>query len=202
MKVTYTGKTKDFTPQFEKKVDAKLTKLGKMIEQRGEKEAHVFHRQERHLHKVDIKGNFYDHSLSGAGADIDLMNACCVAIEKLEKQIVKLRSRWRDTHRDPKSARANKDLLVDGAPTAVAVAPVVKATKLPKPVLKTTVDGKSLKPKVFRVNHGAADKPMTLEEAILEMEGDVDYFVYRDSGRSTVSVLLRRRDGHFDLVEG
>ena len=41
MKVTYTGKTKDFTPQLEKKVEAKLAKLGKLIEQRGEKEAHV-----------------------------------------------------------------------------------------------------------------------------------------------------------------
>ena len=55
MKVIYTGKTKDFTPQLEKKVEAKLAKLGKLIEQRGEKEAHVCHRQERHLHKVDIK---------------------------------------------------------------------------------------------------------------------------------------------------
>ena len=30
----------------------------------------------------------------------------------------------------------------------------------------------------------------------------VDYLVYRDAETDRVSVLLRRRDGHFDLVEG
>jgi hypothetical protein len=29
----------------------------------------------------------------------------------------------------------------------------------------------------------------------------VDYVVYRDQDRSSLSVLLRRRDGHFDLIE-
>ena len=37
------------------------------------------------------------------------MTAICEAIEKLEKQIVKLRNRWRDTHRDVKSLRAQKE---------------------------------------------------------------------------------------------
>jgi hypothetical protein len=43
---------------------------------------------------------------------------------------------------------------------------------------------------------------MTLDEALLEMEKDRDYLVYRDTDTDRVSVLLRRRDGHFDLVEG
>ena len=41
---------------------------------------------------------------------------------------------------------------------------------------------------------------MTLDEAILEMEKDRDYLVYRDAGNDR-SVLMRRRDGHFDLIE-
>ncbi len=65
MKVTYTGKTKEFTAKLEKKIQEKLTKLGKMIEQRGEREAHLVHQVERHLHKVEIKVNFYDHALVG-----------------------------------------------------------------------------------------------------------------------------------------
>jgi hypothetical protein len=28
-----------------------------------------------------------------------------------------------------------------------------------------------------------------------------DYIVYRDAGTDRVNVLVRRRDGHFDLVE-
>ena len=52
-------------------------------------------------------------------------------------------------------------------------------------------------------------KPMTLDEALLEMDQNRDYLVYRDSERDAdrdkerpgLSVLVRRRDGHFDLIE-
>lgn len=192
MKVTYTGKTKDFTPQLEKKVEEKLAKLAKMIEQRGEKEAHVCHRQERHLHKVDIKTMFYDHTLLGVGEDADIMMAVCQAIEKLEKQIVKLRTRWRDTHRDPKATRAQKESLEETAPAEATVGSATAAAP---------VNGKTARPKVYRVDYDDGHKPMTLEEAILEMESNADYFVYQDLDRSRLSVLLRRRDGHFDLIE-
>jgi hypothetical protein len=42
---------------------------------------------------------------------------------------------------------------------------------------------------------------MTLEEAMLEIERDGDYVVYRDSSRNCLSVLVRRADGNFDLIE-
>jgi putative sigma-54 modulation protein len=193
MKVTYSGKTKDFTPQVEKKVEAKLAKLGKLIEQRGEKAAQVLHRQERHLHKVEIKTNFYDHSLLGKGMDADLMTAICEAIEKLEKQTVKVRNRWRDTHRDAGGLRTQ----AEGAPAGPRISQTPAAPKK----LAKQVDGKVLQPRVFRVLPDGDAKPMTLEEAILVMQADVDYLVYRDLDRSGLSVLFRRRDGHFDLIE-
>ena len=43
--------------------------------------------------------------------------------------------------------------------------------------------------------------PLTVDEALIEMEDGRSYLVYRDSDRDGVSVLLRRKDGHFDLVE-
>jgi hypothetical protein len=42
---------------------------------------------------------------------------------------------------------------------------------------------------------------MTLEEALLDMEKDGDYLVYRDAETDCLSVLVRRRDGNFDLIE-
>jgi putative sigma-54 modulation protein len=35
----------------------------------------------------------------------------------------------------------------------------------------------------------------------MAMEKKGDYVVYRDAETDRVSVLVRRRDGHFDLVE-
>ena len=195
MKLIYSGKTKDFTPELQKKFSGKLAKLSKFLEQRGEREAHVTHCMERHLHKVELMVNFYDRSLVAEGADGDLETALCQAVDKLESKAVKLRERWRDTHRDPKHVRLSKenwdrDTAENGAaPAAKAASPAAVS------------DAVARKPKIFRVNYDDGRKPMTLEEALLEMRGETGYMVYRDSSKDCVSVLFRRPDGNYDLIE-
>ena len=189
MKLIVSGKTKDFTPELEQKFTAKLSKLGKLIERRGEREAHLTHQVERHLHRVEVTVNFYDHALASEGVDADLDTALCQAVDKLEKQIVKLRNRWRDTQRDAKGIRSTKE----NGNSEVETAPAPANEKN---------NGKSNRPKIFHVNYDEDRKPMTLQEAILEMERDSDqYVVYRDSSRNCLSVLVRRSDGNFDLIE-
>ena len=55
--------------------------------------------------------------------------------------------------------------------------------------------------RVFRPDHHERRKPITLEEALLEMEDGRDYVAYRDADKQVVSILIRRRDGHYDLIE-
>ena len=93
MKLIYSGKTRDFTPELEAKILTKLSKLSKVAEQRGEREVHFVHQMERHLHKVEFLMNFYDHPLVGEGHDADLAVALTQAAEKLEKQLLKQRDR-------------------------------------------------------------------------------------------------------------
>jgi putative sigma-54 modulation protein len=195
MKLIVSGKTQEFTPALQKKFDTKLSKLSKFIEQRGEREAHLTHQVERRLHKIELSVNFYDHSLVGEGADFDLDTALCQAVEKVEKQVVKLRNRWRDTHRDAKTVRSSKESW-EAEPVEAAPAEPAKGRKS-----KPSLNGNAKKPRIFRVNYDEDSKPMTLEEALLEMETDTNYVVYRDSGRDCLSVLLRRPDGNFDLIE-
>ncbi len=192
MKLIYTGKTKDFTPEFEERVAAKLAKLSKVCEQRGEREIHFVHQMERHLHKVEILMNFYDHQMVGEGVDGDLTVALTQAAEKLEKQLLKHRDRWRDTHRDAKTVRSEKENW--------DLAPINVDSAVEKPEA-AKVNGGARKPKIFRVNYDADRKPMTLEEALLEMDGQTDYVVYRNSQRNCLSVLVKRPDGNFDLIE-
>ena len=196
MKLTVSGKTKDFTPELEKKFTSKLSKLSKFIEQKGEREAHVTHHLERHQHKVEIVVNFYDHSMVGEGVDPDLETALCEALEKLEKQVVKLKNRWRDTHRDAKGVRLSKEDWETNGNGAPKIAGAVKQ--------KETRDAKTKvsKPRIYRLNYREDRKPMTLEEALLEIERDAEnYVVYQDSARNCLSVLVRRPDGGFDLIE-
>jgi hypothetical protein len=69
-----------------------------------------------------------------------------------------------------------------------------KAAAQPKP-----------KAKFFRV--GQSDdpdhrvKPMTVEEAMMEISTGEDYLVFEDAGSGRRNVLVRRKDGHFDLIE-
>jgi len=186
MKVTYTGKQGVLTPSQQQKLEAKFAKLGKLLDRRGEREAHVILTTERHLTQAEIKVNFYDHPLVGIGSDVDQFTAITDAAEKLEKQVLKLQTKWRDTKRGPKDSWEAVE-PGEGAEPREAEAEV-------------ELDGGPGK-KVFRVANHAHRKPMTLEEALMAMEDDRNYLIYRDAENDRLSVLLRRRDGHFDLIE-
>jgi hypothetical protein len=117
--------------------------------------------------------HFYDHQFVGVGTDGDLFNAMSAALAKLDAQAVKQRERWRATHRRAKKPEGVPPAEAQGA----AVAP---------------------KARVFRVSTSRR-KPLTVDEAVL-MIGKDSHFVFRDTKSEALSVLVRRKDGHFDLI--
>jgi putative sigma-54 modulation protein len=195
MKISYTGKSEEIPSRQRTKLEAKLQKLAKVVEHRGEKEAHVVLTEQRYLHKVEITIHAWDHALVGIASNGDVTVAAFEAFERLEKQLLKLRARWRDTKRV-------RDKEADGekASANMQPAPAVSKTKA-KIAGKAQTSKKAAGKQVFRINHSDGRKPMTLEEAMLEMEASQDYLVYRDAQTDRVTVLMRRSDGHFDLIE-
>ena len=193
MKISYTGKSEEIPPRQRTKLEGKLQKLSKVLEQRGEKEAHVVLTQQRFLHKVEITMNAWDHALVGIATDGDVAVAAHEAFARLEKQLMKLRTRWRDTKRV-------RDKEADGEKASASLqAKPAKAASNAKVSVSAKKAGRK---QVYRVNHSdGSSKPMTLEEAMLEMEASQDYLVYRDAQTDRVTVLMRRSDGHFDLIE-
>lgn len=100
MKVTYTGRQVDLTPVQNGKLDAAFAKLGKLLDNgRGEVEARVVVSHERHLNNAEITIPYYNHELKGQASDADLFTAVHSAVEKLEKQALKVREKWRDGKR-------------------------------------------------------------------------------------------------------
>jgi putative sigma-54 modulation protein len=178
MKITYTGRQVELAPAQLKKLEARFAKVGKLLDGRKECEAHVILSLERRSHHAEATVNYYHHQLVGIGSSSDLFTAIHSAIEKLEKQAVKTRTKWRDTKRTPRKTGEEAEPVSASEPEA---------------------EGER---QVYRVNHHQKRKPMTLDEAVLEMDKDRDYLVYRDAQTDRVSVLVRRRDGNFDLVEG
>jgi putative sigma-54 modulation protein len=203
MKISYTGKSETIPPRQRAKLEAKLQKLSKVLERRGEKEAHIVLTQERFLHKVEITINALDHALVGIATDSDIAVAALEAFDRLEKQLLKLRARWRDTKRvrdkEADGEKASATLQPPSRPaTSNKARQAAKAAASEKKVVSAK---KAARKQVFRVNHAEDSKPMTLEEAMLEMESSEDYLVYRDAQTDRVTVLMRRSDGHFDLIE-
>ena len=179
MKITYTGRQVELAPAQLKKLEAQFAKLGKLMDGKRELEAHVILSLERHLHHAEVTVKYYNHSLVGLGSNADLFTAIHSAAEKLEKQLLKVRTKFRDSKRAPRQATA-------------------AAAEVAAPAAETESENGR---RVYRVNHHEKRKPMTLDEAMMEMEKDRSYMVYRDAETDRVSVLVRRQDGNFDLVE-
>ena len=177
MRITYTGRQVELKPAQLRKIETQFAKLGKLLDGKDQREAHVILSVERHLHCAEISVNYHNHSLVGLGENADLFTAIHAAILKLEKQAIKVRAKWRDNKRGPKRTETE--------------------TTAPGEAAGEPADEK----RVFRINHHQNRKPMTLDEALLEMEKGRDYLVYRDAETDRVAVLVRRRDGDFDLVE-
>ena len=181
MNVSYKGLKQELPPKSQKKLDAKFAKLSKLLEKRGEKGAHVVVTAERHLHRAEITVQFYDHQLVGLGSNSDAFTAISEALEKLETQAVKNRGKWRE--------KARRSEGVGRAAAGKAAKEVV-----PAPAEKAPAQ------KIYRKSPSKQRKPMTLDEAMMEMDGK-DYLVYQDADSDGTHVLVRRRDGHFDLIE-
>jgi putative sigma-54 modulation protein len=178
MKITYTGRQVELRPAELKKLQARFAKIGRLLDGgKRECEVHVVLSLERHLHKAEATINYYNHQLAGLGSSSNLFEAIDGASQKLEKQALKTRTKYRDSKRAPRAAAEPE---TDGNAVLEEAEP---------------------ENRVHRVKPHQKRKPMTLEEAMLEMDTRRDYLVYRDAETDRVNVLVRRRDGHFDLVE-
>ncbi|MBK5290898.1 MAG: ribosome-associated translation inhibitor RaiA [Acidobacteriia bacterium] len=176
MKIHYTGKLETISPALEKKLAARYAKLAKLLDGRSEKEAHVILAAERYSKRAEITVNYFDHSMVGTGSASDSFTALIAALDKLERQVIRQRTKWRDTKR--------------------ASGPEMKS----KALQAVATPAEPLGPRVFPLNGGKL-KPMSAGEALLRIGAKKDYLVYRDLETERVSVLLRRADGNFDLVD-
>ena len=189
MKVNYTGKSAEFTPHQQGKLEQKFTKLGKLLDRRSEeKDARVILTTERHLTHAEITVQYFDHQIVCVGSDPDVATAVADAVDKLEKQILKQQTKWRDAKR----ASGSKEQWPEGGTGSPEHAEDELAGSV-------KVDGGAAR-HVFRIDHYERRKPMTIDEALLEID-DRSYVVYRDAETDRVCVLVRRDDGHFDLIE-
>jgi putative sigma-54 modulation protein len=119
------------------------------------------------------------------------------ALERIEKQALKLNTRKRDVKRAVKANWKREapevELPIAVGTTAVTAVPVV--------VHKFPAKPKMTEAHLVRSQESVALQPMTIEEAVKECEfRDRGVFIFRDK-EGTVRVLHRRKDGKLELIE-
>jgi putative sigma-54 modulation protein len=104
MKITYTGRHIDLTPAQAEKLETEFKTVGKLLDNGwGEAEARVVFSHNRHLNHAEVTVPYHHHELVGEASDGDLFTALHEAVRKLEAQAIKVRTKWRDGKRVPKT---------------------------------------------------------------------------------------------------
>jgi len=203
MNVEYTGRQYEVTSAIRNEVETGLTKIRKILGDRFETK--VILAVEKHRHKAEITISPRNGPLVGLAQAKDMSIAVNEALEHLEKQAVKYKTKWQSKKR---SARKNEEVKKwNGGHTApqeelTTAVGLSEKTAVPVMVHKYPAVAKTTEVHLIRSEDAVAIRPMTLEEAIKEAHfKDLDVFVFRDPKGKQMVLHRRRRDDKMELIE-
>ena len=195
MNVEYTGRQYEVTPNLRKQIEQGLSKIEKILSTNFD--THVILAAEKHRYIAEITVTVRNHNIVGISEATDMTAAVVEALDHIERQAVKYKTRWRSKKRNARKrwngeASAMEQQVAVGATVTTAVPVVVHAF----PAIVRTAEAH-----VSHPQDAVALRPLTLEEAIKEAEfRDRDVFVFRDN-KGRVKVLHRTKDGKMELIE-
>ena len=200
MNVEYTGRQYEVTNAIRKEVETGLTKIRKILGDRFETK--VILAVEKHRHKAEITINPRNGPLVGLAQAKDMTIAVNEALDHLEKQAIKHKTRWQSKKRAArKTEEANKWNGHSTQEEITAAVGLSESTAVPVLVHKYPAVAKTTEVHLVRSDDCVAIRPMSLEEAIKETHfKDRDVFVFRDL-KGKVMVLHRAKDGKMQLIE-
>lgn len=116
-----------------------------------------------------------EHFLHGEATGRDAQTAVAASIDKVDRQVQKLKGKWADRKRQP----------------------VPPAAAMPR---ERDADG-AQQPKIIRARRYAV-RPLSVDEAATEVaEGRDAFLVFRNASTKEINVLFRRPDGNLGLIE-
>jgi len=197
MNVEYTGRQYEITPAVRKQVEHGLGKLEKLFGSTFD--SHVILTLEKHRNIAEITIKVRNHPIVGIAEATEMSAAVGEALDRIDRQAVKYKSRWRTKKRQARKEQWPKQVAKQKAQQmAVGANP---STAVPVVVHSFPAVARITETHVVKSADSVALRPMTLEEAVKEAEfRDRDVFVFRDpDGR--VKVLHRKKDGKMELIE-
>lgn len=182
MKIVVKSKNLDITPALRTYAEKKISKFEKFITAaRGDHEslAVMMLRTEREVHIAELTIEYRGFVLRGEGRTDDMYNSIDDAVDKIERQWNKFKTRIQRKLQGPKISELASP-ADDGLVQREASEREFKVVKVKR----------------------FAYKPMSVEEAIMQMEllGH-DFFVFSNADDDQINVVYRRRDGNYGLIE-
>lgn len=175
MKFEYTGRHIEVTPALRSHVEEHFGRLNHLFDGNHTK-AHVIIEVERGRHRSEIIVHYRKEVLTATSTQADMYQSLSQTIDKIEKQ-----------------ARRLKNKIIDKSHKAKKVSEVV--------VDRNEVPPAPASPRIIPVKRYAV-KPMTAEEAALRLKDEKNQFlVFRNSENERVSVIYRREDGDYGLIQ-
>jgi len=94
----------DLSTAQARNLQLEFEKVGKLLDSgKGEAHAHVVLSHERHLNHAEVTVPFHNHELVGQAAEVELFAAIHAAVGKLEAQAIRVKEKYRDGQRGPKT---------------------------------------------------------------------------------------------------
>ena len=172
MQYKLTGKNLEITSAMENILDRKLTKLDKLFD--GNAVAYTVMSMEKGRSKIEITIPVKNSTIRSEQTGNDIYALIDDAVDAIERQMRKYRGKLIDFYQSGQN---------------------------PNKAYEESVEAEEAPIRIVRTKHFAL-KPMDPEEACLQMDllGH-SFYVFRDAETDQVSVVYKRKDGAYGLIE-
>lgn len=177
MQVSVTFRHVESSEALKEYATKRVNKVKKYLD--GPVEAHIVLGIEKFRHQADITVSSNNLKIKGKEETADMYSAIDMAMEKIEKQVKRMREK-------PRSNKSQAN---------------IKNMEVRLDVLAPEIAGTSKGPEILRSRQVEA-KPMDLDEALLQMKsGNDDIVIFTNIQNAALNILYRRRDGSYGLIE-
>lgn len=175
MNIEYTGRHIEVTPELRQYTEERLLKLTRVLRDRSS--IHVILDAEKHRRTAEVTLKWRDQTLVGVEETTDSRTSIHGAIEKLEKQAVRLvQRRWTRKRRPGPTSAVTLNVMSMGESEGAPVS-AVATERIPV-------------------------KPLSVDEAIATLEADSkDLVAFRNTETDRINIVYWRRDGRLVLIE-
>ena len=193
MRLDITGRHVDITPTLRQLIERRLARLERVLND-SIVSTKVILTLEKYRHRAEVivhaRG---DNTLRGLGEGNAWPLSVRQAVEKIEQQAAKIKTKWSERKRSDPRRRVPRTGRAGSAPGRAGVSATAQLDQ-------QEVDGRP--PRVIRATRYAV-KPMSVEDAVLRLDDTAESFlVFRNAETDAgVSIVYRRKDGNVGLIE-